>query len=53
MVMQGRLLMTMIETAVANVRDPGRRHASYGLKAADYETVDGALLPDAGAGPRH
>jgi len=51
---QGRLLMTMIETAVENVhqldqilpavRDLGRRHAGYGVKAADYDTVAGALL---------
>jgi hemoglobin-like flavoprotein len=53
-VVQGRLLMTMIQTAVENVhqidqilpavRDLGRRHASYGVKAADYDTVAGALL---------
>ena len=46
--------MTMIEIAVENVhqldqilpavRDLGRRHARYGLKAADYDTVAGALL---------
>jgi len=44
----------MIETAVENlhqldqilpaVRDLGRRHARYGVKAADYDTVAGALL---------
>ena len=54
MVVQGRLLMTMIGTAVENVhqldqilpvvRDLGRRHAGYGVKAADYHTVAGALL---------
>ena len=54
MVVQGRLLMTMIETAVENVqrfdeilpavRDLGRRHAGYGVKAADYDTVAAALL---------
>jgi hypothetical protein len=54
MVVQGSLLMTMIETAVENVhqldqilpavRDLGRRHAGYGVKAADYDTVAGALL---------
>jgi hemoglobin-like flavoprotein len=56
MVGQGRLLITMIETAVENVhqldqililpavRDLGRRHAGYGVKAADYDTVAGALL---------
>jgi len=47
-------LMTMIQTAVENmhqldqilpaVRDLGRRHAGYGVKAADYDTVAGALL---------
>jgi hemoglobin-like flavoprotein len=52
--MQGRLLMRMIATAVENVhrldqilpalRDLGRRHAGYGVKAADYDTVAGALL---------
>jgi len=62
MVVQGRLLMTMIETAVENVhqldqilpavRDLGRRHAGYGVKAADYDTVVGALLGTLGAGPR-
>ena len=46
--------MTMIETAVENVhqldqllpavRDLGRRHARYGVKAADYDAVAGALL---------
>ena len=51
---QGRLLMTMIETAVENVHrldqilpavhDLGRRHAGYGVKAADYDTVAAALL---------
>jgi hemoglobin-like flavoprotein len=54
MMAQGRLLMTMIETAVENVhrldqilpavRDLGRRHAGYGVKAADYDTVATALL---------
>ena len=54
MVVQGRLLITMIETAVENVqrfdeilpavRDLGRRHAGYGVKAADYDTVAAALL---------
>ena len=51
---QGRLLMTMLATAVENVhqldqilpavRELGRRHAGYGVKAADYDTVAGALL---------
>lgn len=54
MVVQGRRLMTMIETAVENVhqleqilpavRDLGRRHAGYGVKAEHYDTVAGALL---------
>ena len=51
---QGRKLMAMIGTAVANlhrlsdivpaVRDLGKRHAAYGVKDADYDTVAGALL---------
>jgi len=51
---QGRKLMTMIGTAVANlhrlesivptVRDLGRRHAGYGVRPAHYQTVAGALL---------
>ncbi|WP_158922428.1 globin family protein [Acidisphaera sp. S103] len=51
---QGRKLMTMIGTAVANlhklevivpaVRDLGRRHAEYGVRAAHYDTVAAALL---------
>jgi hemoglobin-like flavoprotein len=54
MVVQRRLLVTMIETAVENmhrldqilpaVRDLGRGHAGYGVKAADYDTVATALL---------
>ena len=54
--------MTMIETAVENmhqldrilpaVRDLGWRHAGYGVTPVDYDTVAGALLRDAGAGPR-
>ena len=54
MVVQRRLLVTLIETAVENmhqldqilpaVRDLGRRHAGYGVKVADYDTVAGALL---------
>src|SRR5215469_7696241 len=61
MVVQGRLLMTMIGTGVEYVhqldqilpavRDLGRRHARYGVKAADYDTVAGALLVTL-AGPR-
>jgi hemoglobin-like flavoprotein len=51
---QGRKLMAMIGTAVANldkletivpaVQDLGRRHATYGVKPADYDTVAAALL---------
>ena len=51
---QGRKLMSMIGTAVANlhrldsivpaVRDLGQRHAGYGVTAADYDTVATALL---------
>lgn len=51
---QGRKLMTMIGTAVANlhqlhtivptVQDLGRRHAGYGVEPSHYETVAAALL---------
>ena len=51
---QSRLLVTMIATAVENldrldlvlsaVRDLGRRHAGYGVKDTDYDTVETALL---------
>ena len=51
---QGRKLMAMIGTAVANlhrvgeivpaVRDLGRRHAGYRVKDAHYDTVAAALL---------
>jgi hemoglobin-like flavoprotein len=51
---QGRKLIAMIVTAVANldrldaivpaVRDLGRRHAGYGVKPSDYDTVATALL---------
>lgn len=51
---QGRKLMTMITTAVNGltrldtivpaVQDLGRRHAGYGVKDRDYDTVGGALL---------
>ncbi|WP_428491096.1 globin family protein [Rhodopila sp.] len=51
---QGRKLMAMIGTAVANldqietivpaVSQLGERHAGYGVKDADYETVGTALL---------
>lgn len=51
---QGRKLMSMIGTAVANlhrldaivpaVRDLGRRHAGYGVQPSHYDTVATALL---------
>jgi hemoglobin-like flavoprotein len=51
---QGRKLMAMIGTAVANlhrlddivpaVRDLGRRHGGYGVQSDDYDTVATALL---------
>jgi len=51
---QRRLLMAMIATAVNNlhqldqilpaVRSLGQRHAGYGVKGADYDTVGSALL---------
>lgn len=51
---QGRKLMAMIGTAVANlhqleavvpaVQRLGERHAGYGVKDADYDTVGAALL---------
>lgn len=51
---QGRKLMTMINVAVGSldkldtivpaVKDLGRRHSGYGVKAADYGTVATALL---------
>jgi hemoglobin-like flavoprotein len=51
---QGRKLMAMIGTAVANldrletilpaVQDLGRRHATYGVQPAHYDTVATALL---------
>jgi hemoglobin-like flavoprotein len=51
---QGRKLMTMIGTAIANlhrldsivpaVRDLGRRHGGYGVQPAHYNTVVTALL---------
>jgi hemoglobin-like flavoprotein len=51
---QGRKLMTMIGTAIANlhrldsivpaVRDLGRRHCGYGVQPAHYNTVATALL---------
>jgi|ERR1700756_954232 hemoglobin-like flavoprotein len=57
---QGRLLMTMIGTAVANlgslekivpaVQDLGRRHATYGVQPRHYDTVGAALLWTLGQG---
>jgi len=57
---QGRKLMAMIGTAVANlgtldaivpaVQDLGRRHASYGVQPAYYDTVASALLWTLGQG---
>src|SRR5262245_23928899 len=54
MAIQGKLLMTMMATAVENihqvdrrlpaVRDLGRRHAGYGVTPAHYDTVAGALI---------
>ena len=51
---QSELLVTMIATAVDNldrldlvltaVQDLGRRHARYGIKDVDYDTVETALL---------
>lgn len=51
---QGRKLMAMIGTAVANlhrlhtilptVQDLGRRHAGYGVEPSHYQTVAEALL---------
>ena len=51
---QGHRLMTMlatvvsgleeVETILPTVRNLGHRHASYGVKAKDYETVGAALL---------
>jgi hemoglobin-like flavoprotein len=51
---QGRKFMSMIamavgalpqiETLMPAVQELGRRHAKYGVKAADYETVGAALL---------
>lgn len=51
---QGRKLMTMLNTVVNGlerpetmlpaVRNLGRRHASYGVREKDYETVGAALL---------
>ena len=60
MVAQGRLLMTMIGTAVANVnrletvvpavRALGARHKGYGVQDSHYDTVASALLWTLGQG---
>jgi nitric oxide dioxygenase len=57
---QKRKLMAMIGTAVGNlhqlekivpvVQDLGRRHATYGVKAAHYESVGDALIWTLGKG---
>jgi hemoglobin-like flavoprotein len=57
---QGRLLMTMLGTAVANlgslekivpaVQDLGRRHATYGVQPRHYDTAGAALLWTLGQG---
>ena len=57
---QGRKLMAMIGTAVANldkletivpaVQDLGRRHVAYGVQASQYDTVAAALLWTLGQG---
>ena len=57
---QGRKLMAMIGIAVANldkletivpaVQDLGRRHASYAVQPAHYDTVASALLWTLGQG---
>jgi hemoglobin-like flavoprotein len=57
---QGRKLMAMIGTAVANlgklesvvpaVQDLGRRHVTYGVPPASYDTVAVALLWTLGQG---
>jgi hemoglobin-like flavoprotein len=51
---QGAMLMAVLATAVGNlhrldqilptVRELGRRHAGYGVKGKDYDTVAAALL---------
>ena len=58
----GRKLMSMIDTAVANlgkldvivpaVRELGRRHAGYGVRQAHYVTVGTRSCLDLRAGPR-
>lgn len=60
MVEQGRKLMAMIGTVVANlnkletivpaVQDLGRRHATFGVPPQSYDTVGAALLWTLGQG---
>ena len=60
MIEQGRKLMAMINTAVVSldqlgpilgaVEDLGRRHVAYGVTAAHYDTVGGALIWTLGKG---
>jgi hemoglobin-like flavoprotein len=57
---QGKKLMSMINAAVLSldrldkvvpaVQDLGRRHAKYGVRQKDYETVAGALVWTLGEG---
>jgi hemoglobin-like flavoprotein len=57
---QGKKLMQMIGAAVGKLNDLpglvpvlqnlGKRHAGYGVKDADYQTVAGALLKTLGQG---
>jgi methyl-accepting chemotaxis protein len=57
---QGKKLMQMIGAAVGKLNDLpglvpvlqnlGKRHAGYGVKDADYQTVAGALLKTRGQG---
>ena len=59
---QSAMLVTMSSTAVDNldrldlvlsaVRDLGRRHAGYGVKDSDYDTVETALLLTLATGAR-
>jgi hemoglobin-like flavoprotein len=56
---QGEMLMAVLATAVGNlnrieqilptVRALGRRHAGYGVKDCDYDTVAAAFLGTLGA----
>ena len=57
---QGKKLMSMLNTAVVSlssldrllpvVQELGRRHAKYGIKHKDYETVASALIWTLGEG---